>query len=43
VPYLDQVLAFWLGDEGLQFGRGECVDKASLGHDQQEDLSTSED
>jgi hypothetical protein len=33
--YLDEVLAFRLGDEGLEFGCGECVDQTSLGHDEE--------
>lgn len=40
---LNQVFAFWLSDERLQFGSGECVNKASLGDDQEQDLSASED
>jgi hypothetical protein len=43
VPYLNQVLAFWLGDEWLQFRGCERVDEASLGDDQQKDLGTGED
>jgi hypothetical protein len=41
--YLDQILAFWLGDQRLQLGRGECVDEASLGDDEEEDLGSSQD
>lgn len=33
LSYLDQVLAFWFGDEGLEFGSGEGVDQASLRDD----------
>jgi hypothetical protein len=43
VPYLNQVLAFWLSDEWLQFRSCERVDEASLGDDQQQDLGTGED
>jgi hypothetical protein len=43
VPYLNQVLAFWLSDEWLQFRSCERVDEACLGDDQQKDLGTSED
>lgn len=38
--YLDQVLALGLGDERLQLGGREGIDKASLGDDQQENLGT---
>jgi hypothetical protein len=41
--YLNQVLAFWLGDERLQLRSREGVDEASLGNDEQKDLSTSKD
>lgn len=41
--YLNQVLALSLGDERLQLGGGEGVDKAGLGDDQQEHLSAGED
>lgn len=37
---LDQVLALGLGDERLQLGGREGIDKASLGDDQQENLGT---
>lgn len=40
---LDQVLAFWLLDERLEFGRGEGVNKPSLRNDQQQDLRACED
>jgi hypothetical protein len=43
MPYLDQVLPFWFGDEWLQFRCCEGIDKASLRHDEQKDLGTSED
>lgn len=41
--YLDQVLAFGLCDERLQFGGGECVDEAGFRHDQEEHLGAGED
>ena len=40
--YLNQVLTLWLGNERLQFWRGERVDQAGLGHDEEEDLGTGE-
>jgi len=40
---LDQVLALGFGHQGLELGGGEGVDETSLRHDEQEDLSTSED
>jgi hypothetical protein len=43
MPYLNQILPFWFGDEWLQFRCGEGVDKPSLGHDEQKDLGASED
>lgn len=33
--YLDQILALSLGDQRLEFGRCESVDKAGLRHDEQ--------
>lgn len=39
--YLDQVLALSLGDQRLQLGGGESIDKAGLRHDQQQHLSAS--
>ncbi len=42
-PYLDQVLALGLGDQGLQLGRCEGVDEARLGHDQQQHLCAGQD
>lgn len=39
---LDEVLAFWLRDEWLQFRGGEGVDETSLGHDQQQNLRSRE-
>jgi hypothetical protein len=41
--YLDEVLAFGFGDERLKLRRGEGVDEASLGDDQQKHLGTRED
>jgi hypothetical protein len=41
--YLDEVLALGLGDERLQLGGGECVDKTGLGDDQQQHLGAGED
>lgn len=41
--YLDEVLAFGLGDEWLELGGGEGVDEASLGDDQQQHLGAGED
>jgi len=41
--YLNQVLSFGLGDEGLQFRSRKGVDQSGLGDDEQEDLSSSED
>jgi hypothetical protein len=35
---LDKVLAFRLGDEGLEFGGCEGVDEAGFGDDEEEDL-----
>ena len=43
MKYLNKVLAFGLCDEGLQLGRGEGVDQASLGDDEQQNLSAGED
>lgn len=34
IAYLNQVLAFRLGDKWLQFGGGKGIDEASLRHDQ---------
>ena len=39
---LDEILAFWLGHEGLQLGGGESVDEAGLGDDEQQDLCAGE-
>lgn len=41
--YLDEVLAFWLGDERLELRRREGVHQARLGDDQQQDLCASKD
>lgn len=38
VSYLDEVLAFGLRHEGLQFGGGERVDQPGLRHDEKQDL-----
>lgn len=43
MAYLNQVLAFGLGNEWLQLGSGECVDQTSLGHDEEQDLGSGED
>lgn len=40
---LDKVLPFRLGDEGLELGGGESIDKARLGHDKQQNLSARQD
>lgn len=42
VAYLDEVLALGLGDEWLQLGGREGVDKACLRHDQKQHLCTRE-
>jgi hypothetical protein len=41
--YLNEILSFRLGDEGLKFGSCECVDQSSFGHYQKEHLSAGED
>ena len=41
--YLDEILAFGLGNERLKLRRGEGVDEASLGDDQQKHLRARED
>lgn len=41
--YLDQVLALWLCDEGLEFWRREGVHQSGLGHDEEQHLGSSED
>jgi len=42
MTYLDEVLAFRLGDERLELGGGEGVDEAGLGHDEEQDLCAGE-
>ena len=42
VAYLDQVLAFRLGDERLKLGRCEGVDQSSLRNNEEQDLGASE-
>lgn len=39
---LDEILAFWLGDERLELGSGKGVYKASLGDDEEQNLGASE-
>ena len=39
---LDEILAFRLRDERLQFGSGEGVDQASFRDDKKEDLCSCE-
>lgn len=39
---LDKVLALWLSDEGLELCGSEGVNEASLGHDEEKDLSAGE-
>ena len=41
--YLDEILAFGLGDKRLQLGCGESVDETSFRHDQEEDLGARKD
>lgn len=41
--YLNEVLAFGFGDEGLEFGSCERVHEACFGHDKEKDLGTGED
>lgn len=41
--YLDQVLAFRFGDEGLEFGGGEGIDQSRFGDHKQEDLGAGKD
>lgn len=40
---MDQILAFWLGDQRLQLRCGEGVDQASLGDDQEQNLGAGQD
>ena len=39
---LDEILSFWLGDEGLKLGGREGVNQSGFGHDEQEYLSSSQ-
>jgi hypothetical protein len=39
---LNEVLAFWLSHERLQFGSGEGVNEAGLRHNEEEDLCAGE-
>jgi len=39
---LDEVLAFWLSDQRLQFGGSERIDETGLRDDEEQDLCTSE-
>ena len=39
---MNEVLALWLGDEGLELGGGEGVDETGLGNDEQKDLGAGE-
>jgi len=41
--YLNQVLAFGLGDQRLKLRCRECVDETGFGHYEEEDLSAGED
>ena len=41
--YLNQILAFGLCDEGLELGCREGVDQASLGDNEEKNLSASQD
>lgn len=41
--YLDQILALGLGNERLELGSGEGINKARLGDDQQQNLSACQD
>lgn len=41
--HLNEVLAFWLGDQRLELRGGEGVDQTSLGDDEQQDLGTGQD
>ena len=41
--YLDEVLAFWLRDQRLEFGSGKGVDESGFGHNEQKDLGASKD
>ena len=41
--YLNQVLAFSLGDKGLKLGCGEGVNQTGFRHDEKQDLCSGED
>ncbi len=41
--YLNEILAFCFGDQGLKLRCGECVDEAGLRNNKQEDLRARED
>lgn len=41
--YLNQILAFGLGDEGLELGRGKSVNQTGFRHDEKQDLCSRED
>lgn len=43
VSYLDEVLALGFGDQRLELGSGEGVDKSGLGDDEQKHLGASQD
>ena len=43
MAYLNQVLALGLGDQRLEFGGSEGVDKAGFRNDQEKNLSASQD
>jgi hypothetical protein len=43
MAYLNQVLAFGLGNQRLKFRGSKGVDKASFGDDQEKNLSASQD
>ena len=43
MTYLDEILAFGLGDERLELGCGEGVHETGFGDDEQQDLSARED
>ena len=37
-----EVLALWLGDDGLELGGGECIDQAGLRHNEEQHLRAGE-
>jgi hypothetical protein len=39
---LDEIFAFWLGDEGLELCGGESINETCLRDDEQQDLGTSQ-